>query len=479
MSGEILFDSSGNAQDRGILGPLSRSLYASFSTGASSVTYLSLDLFLAAGTPTDGGAFTISLWSSAAGPLPGSSLDSIATVSDSSLTTTFASYSFTASNLDLSADTRYWLVLSPATSSSTIWAYSLTDSGTGVASEYHTTNTTAAAGNDSSALNASYDMTVTACYAAGTRIETAHGPVAIEALALGDAVITAEGEAQAIIWLGHRTIDYTRHPAPGEVWPVRIRAGAFGPALPVRDLLVSPDHALLLDGFLVPARALLNGATVVQEQTRHITYWHLELATHDCILAEGLPAETYLDTGNRNAFENAGPCPTLHPRFGRNVHTALACAPFAETGWVVNHARARLAARAEALGYVREEGAWCIAADGAVLMPRANGSVLVPPGARRVTLCSDSARPVDLATGNADTRRLGVCVAGIAIDGLALALNDPRLTGFHAPERAGAAMWRWTDGAAILPADLFQDRAVDLRVMVTATAAVWRAGMAA
>jgi hypothetical protein len=89
------------------------------------------------------------------------------------------------------------------------------------------------------------------------------------------------------------------------VWPVRVRAGAFGARRPHRDLVLSPDHAVFVDKVLIPVRYLLNGATIVQEPVDVITYWHVELARHDVLFAEGLPCESYLDTGNRALFGDA------------------------------------------------------------------------------------------------------------------------------------------------------------------------------
>jgi len=222
----------------------------------------------------------------------------------------------------------------------------------------------------------------------------------------------------------------------------------------------------------MPARALVNGASIVQVQVEQIIWWHLELAAHDVVLAEGLPAETYLDTGNRMAFENAGKAVALHPRFGRQVHTALAYAPFADAGWPVRHARAALQARLPDLGFTAAEADWWIEADGAVL-PAVNGAWQVPAGAT-ARICSAAWRPMDMEHGNADTRLLGVCLGGIAIDGLAVTLDDARLReGFHPVERDGAAMWRWTAGAAILPADLFAEGGV-LTLDVVRPALVWR-----
>lgn len=315
-----------------------------------------------------------------------------------------------------------------------------------------------------------------ACYAEGTAIATPDGETAIEALREGDQVLTAEGEARPVIWLGHRLVDCTAHPTPADVWPVRIRADAFAAGAPHRDLLVSPEHAILVDGFLMPARALLNGATIVQEARDRITWWHLELATHDAILAEGLAAETYLDTGNRNAFENAGPSLQLHPRFGRNAHNALACAPFADTGRAVDVARAHLLARAAELGFAAGPGAWWVEADGVALEAAQDGSFLMPAGATDVLIRAEAWRPMDLEPGNADTRWLGLCVGTLAIDGTKLALDDALLgAGFHPVERKAGMMWRWTKGAAVLPARLLAgDRPTRLEIGIAALPRAWR-----
>ena len=145
-----------------------------------------------------------------------------------------------------------------------------------------------------------------ACFAEGTRILTGRGEVAVDALRVGATVPTLSGATRTVRWIGHRRIDCRRHPRPAEVWPVRVSAHAFGVRRPRRDLLLSPDHAVLTSGVLIPIRYLVNGASVAQEKVDTVTYWHVELDRHDVLLAEGLAAESYLDTGNRSAFANGG-----------------------------------------------------------------------------------------------------------------------------------------------------------------------------
>ncbi|MGI3779041.1 MAG: Hint domain-containing protein [Janthinobacterium lividum] len=185
------------------------------------------------------------------------------------------------------------------------------------------------------------------CYARGTRLLTAGGERPVEQLQPGDTVTTLSGEEAAVRWVGRRRVDVARHAAPDSVRPVRIAAHAFADGMPRRDLLVSPEHALFVDGVLVPARCLLNGRTVTQDSPAAVEYFHVELDRHHVLLAEGMPAESYLDTGNRTMFANA-PVTALHPS-AEPTHAAEACAPLVLGGAALEAVRARLEARAPAL----------------------------------------------------------------------------------------------------------------------------------
>jgi ELWxxDGT repeat protein len=142
------------------------------------------------------------------------------------------------------------------------------------------------------------------CFREGTRIRTPDGDVAIEELAIGDAVLTYEGAARPIRWIGHRRVDCRYHPRPEAERPVRIRRGAFGDGMPQADLFLSPDHAVYAESALVPVKYLIDGDAIEQIAADEVTYFHIELDTHDVVLAEGLPAETWLDTGMRDHFDN-------------------------------------------------------------------------------------------------------------------------------------------------------------------------------
>ena len=107
-----------------------------------------------------------------------------------------------------------------------------------------------------------------ACYVADTRILPTEGEVPIQALRPGDHVITlidGHPRPSPIVWVGHRVVDLVAHSDLRAVVPIRIRRGAFGANVPHCDLLISPDHAIFSDGLLIPAKLLVNGATIFPE----------------------------------------------------------------------------------------------------------------------------------------------------------------------------------------------------------------------
>ncbi len=256
------------------------------------------------------------------------------------------------------------------------------------------------------------------CFAAGTRIATPRGQVPIETLRPGDLVATpfAPTPFTPIAWRGWRDVDATRHPSPADVWPIRIATGAIAPGIPTRDLLVSPDHALFFppEAVLVPARYLTNGATIRQDRgVPRLRYLHLELPTHSIILAEGLPTETYLDTGNRHAFANGGRAVALHPDFGTARWTTDAVAPLIAHGPAMRAIRRHLRRRAYALGWrASAQPELRLSVNGTQLPPVSieNGChrFLLPETPGPIHLLTQTARPSDLLTGSDDHRDLGV-----------------------------------------------------------------------
>lgn len=153
------------------------------------------------------------------------------------------------------------------------------------------------------------------CLMRGTMIRTPEGELPIEALKCGDLVITTDGRAVPVSWLGRQTVS-TRFGDPLRVGPIRIKADALVEGVPARDLLLSPDHAILVEGVLVQASALVNGISIVRESNAPeiFTYYHVEVDDHSLILAENTPAETFIDNVDRANFDNWNEHQALYPQ---------------------------------------------------------------------------------------------------------------------------------------------------------------------
>jgi hypothetical protein len=152
------------------------------------------------------------------------------------------------------------------------------------------------------------------CFMAGTMIGTPEGEAAVETLRHGDLVLTADGRALPVVWLGRQTVS-TVFGDSARVLPIRIKAGALADNVPARDLLISPDHAVLIDGFLAQAAALVNGVSITRETAvpSIFTYYHIELEEHALILAENTPAESFVDNVERMRFDNGAEHLALYP----------------------------------------------------------------------------------------------------------------------------------------------------------------------
>lgn len=187
------------------------------------------------------------------------------------------------------------------------------------------------------------------CFAAGTMIMTAAGERPVESLRAGDLVLTASNRGapfKPVRWVGRREVDLDTHPRAAEVAPILVLPGALGAGVPHRPLRVSPEHALLVDGMLVPAGLLVDGETILRTPGQgRVTYLHVELDSHDLLLSEGAATESYLEMGNRHAFANAGILAMLHPDFAPrpgHANAALSCRPRVTGGPALEAARVHL-----------------------------------------------------------------------------------------------------------------------------------------
>ncbi len=295
---------------------------------------------------------------------------------------------------------------------------------------------------------AALDTGFAACYAAGTHIETPVGPVPIERLAVGQLVCTAAGEAVPIRWIGRRVINLAGHPEPELVRPIRFSPGALADGVPARTLVVSPDHGMLVEGVLVAARLLVNHVSIFQDTAAtQVTYLHLELDRHAILFAEGAPAESYFDTGNRAMFANAATALARdgdRPPCRERVSDAACVFPIWE----------RLAAAAGGVPAPDDPTA-CVEltlfADGRCLRPVFTADLqaifALPRATRSLRLVSAADRPSRRHPWLDDRRLLGVAVRRARADGAELPLDGPAFgDGWWEIEQG----FRWSNGNGAL-----------------------------
>jgi antigen 43 len=298
------------------------------------------------------------------------------------------------------------------------------------------------------------------CFCRGTLILTPGGEVPVEQLKIGDRVLTLSGEARPVTWIGSGRSLITA--ANEGSRPVIVRRDAIADGVPSRDLYVTGGHSLYLDGVLIPVEFLVNDHSVVRDEAaRVVEFYHIELPTHDVLIADGAPAESYKEDGNRDQFHNTDRpvSATGETEWFAPVHT---------TGPVVDAVWRRLLGRSGfACPTLTTDPDVHLIADGERIDGEEAGGGVYRFQLERAPLddlriVSRSACPADIAR-NPDTRRLGVAICSIVLRGATLSGAHSMTTlphdwpwlrqGFHEAEEWGA---RWTDGDARIPDRVFR-----------------------
>lgn len=202
------------------------------------------------------------------------------------------------------------------------------------------------------------------CFGEGTLIETPRGYRPVESLTAGDAVLTEDGRTVQVTWIGHSRYARARAAREERLRPVRLRPNAFGPGLPDRELVLSPQHRVLVEGHacqllfgleraFVIARHLPDHLADTPDLDGDVVYFHILLGSHEILRANGLPCES-LQPARRmvEALSDAAQCsllaalavlgldamlnrpdavPTLNHREARVLFAALAPLPRAVT----------------------------------------------------------------------------------------------------------------------------------------------------
>lgn len=168
------------------------------------------------------------------------------------------------------------------------------DNGSGVALTH---DTTPFVGGNHNPLD-----TTPYCFTRGSLIKTDIGEIPVEQLKVGDSIATQDNGPQSISWIGKRKISGN---VPTHLLPIRIKANALGESLPKRDLLVSPQHRILITDWraellfgeaevLVAAKHLVNDHDIrVATDLAKFEYYHIMFDSHQTVISEGLPTESF------------------------------------------------------------------------------------------------------------------------------------------------------------------------------------------
>jgi len=310
------------------------------------------------------------------------------------------------------------------------------------------------------------------CFLKGTMIRTDRGEVPVEDLVVGDRVaafVDGVEVMREIIWTGRRSTSVRPNLPEDEAgYPVRILANALGENVPHKDLLVTPEHAMYLDGAFVPARMLVNGRSIFYDHSiTQFDFYHIETDAHSILWSDGALSESYLDTGDRDLFYQGSPVVHLLNAPARDwaEHGA---APLRTEREFVEPIHASLVARADALGCdtassevltTDEPDLHLVDQDGHVIraIRKVNRSYvfMVPATASALRLVSRVARPVDMIGAFVDDRRhLGVLVGEIQVweagetRQITAHLGEEAVSGWA---RLAEGAKRWTTGNALLP----------------------------
>lgn len=318
-------------------------------------------------------------------------------------------------------------------------------------------------------------LTLETCFLTNTLIRMLNGPVAVQDVRPGDTVMVRNGDAfvpSKVKWVGKNKAVVRADAAYADEagYPVLIVKDALADGVPFKDLRVTPEHCLFIDGQFIPARMLVNGRSIRYDTNYAVyDYYHIETEDHSVIEADGVLTETYLDTGNRASFARVDGSDVVTGYFEASKNWIYdAAAPLATSREVVEPVYQLLVERSKGLALgdlVTDAATWSddanlhleTEAGSSIRAIKQNGntmSFMLPPGVQKVFIASRTSRPVDVIGAFVDDRReLGVQIAkidllsGAGTFSISSHLETETLEGWASLENNEA---RWTSGRALV-----------------------------
>lgn len=321
------------------------------------------------------------------------------------------------------------------------------------------------------ASDSSGDLVYEVCFLADTLIAGPNGNIAVQDLAPGDTVTSyRDGQAYSstVSWAGKAHCVVRPEKADDEAgYPVRILENAIALGVPFQDMLVTSEHCLFLDGKFIPARMLVNGRSIYYDKSfTSYDYFHIETEDHSVIMANGALTESYLDTGNRRAFEQKSNVFMFGQKAKSWENDAAAaltvCRDLVEPVYRQIEQRAQelqFAVQAPAATTVTASDLHLVSDRGHRIQPLRTVDnrvmFMIPSDVSSVRIVSNSSRPADAIGPFVDDRRmLGVLIGDVSFFDSGVTVNikthltKENLSGWHSVEHIPM---RWTNGNAYLP----------------------------
>lgn len=322
------------------------------------------------------------------------------------------------------------------------------------------------------------NLTMVVCFLSGTMIGMAKGVCAVEDLQVGDAILTYDPQTKAkvkkkITWVGKQKADVNvKLPDDMAGYPVRILKDAFKKNVPNKDLLITSEHCLFIDGYFVPARMLVNGRSIFYDYSiTSYDFYHIETEDHAVIWADGMLTESYLNTGNRHTFNKDQKVVKLDPHV--KIWEEDAAAPLTVDRSFVEPIFDKLVKRADKqkllnqnnknITLSNDHGLYLLTEEGEeVYQSRIENDKMIftlPANTQNIYLVSRKSRPCDIIGPFVDDRRyLGVLVGKVSVLNeygaypVTKYLQQDELQGWSVVEQSS---YRWTMGCAFLPLDVY------------------------